>query len=777
MPKELHVFGVRHHGPGSARAVLRALGQVGPDCVLIEGPTDANELIAQVADEGLRPPVAILIYQADDPAQAVFYPFAEFSPEWCAMRWALEKHVPVRFMDLPHSHRPRAAEPQTPVDGQDARLTDKTGTLTAPEPPSPEQLEQLRLRLDPLLELARAAGFDDGERWWEFMFEHRKTGDIEVFTAIGEAMYALRERQTAACAPSGTQLASAMLDREEPLREAWMRRTIREAQREFQKIAVVCGAWHVPALAEDKLKNLKKEDDAQLRPLVKVKSASTWIPWTYDRLAAGSGYGAGVRAPGWYEHVWRSQSLLLESWMTRVGRFLREQELDCSSAHVIEATRLATSLAAMRNRPLADLSDIADACRAVFCFDSDLGMQLIASKLLIGQRLGEVPEETPLVPLQQDLQRQQKRLRLKPEALEKSLDLDLRNETDLARSELLHRLRILGIAWGDSQVGHGGKGTFHELWKLRWEPTFLVRLIELGAWGNTIEAAAAAYTMHLAERADLEKLTTLLKGVILANLAAAVESLLERVLTTAAVAADVAMLMDAFPPLAQVFRYGNVRGTDQTLVRRAIDGVLPRIVVGLGSAVSSLNDEAAREMHHRIVRVHEAVQLLESPAETDDYLQSLATIADQPSAHGLLRGRCTRLLFDYNKFDGPTVATRLSLTLSRGGDPAQAAAWVEGFLSSSGLVLLHHADLLELIDRWIGSISNEVFQEQVPLLRRTFSTFPAAERRQIGELLCGRLADAKRPASAPMELNVERARRVLPVLRTIFGTAPTGESA
>lgn len=777
MPKDLHVFGVRHHGPGSARSVLRALGQVGPDCVLIEGPADANELIAQAADEGLRPPVAILIYQADDPAQAVFYPFAEFSPEWCAMRWALEKQVPVRFMDLPHSHRPRAAESKTPVDEQDTHLTEKTGTLTAPEPPSPEQLEQRRLRVDPLLQLARMAGFDDGERWWEFMFEHRRTGDIEVFTAIGEAMYALREKETAASAPSGTQLASAMLDRDEPQREAWMRRTIREAQREFQRIAVVCGAWHVPALAEDKLKNLKKEDDAQLKSLAKVKTASTWIPWTYDRLAADSGYGAGVRAPGWYEHVWRSQSLLLESWMTRVGRLLREQELDCSSAHVIEATRLATSLAAIRHRPLADLTDISDACRAVFCFDSELGMQLIASKLLIGQRLGEVPEETPLVPLQQDLQRQQKRLRLKPEALEKSLDLDLRNATDLGRSELLHRLRILGIAWGHPQVGRGGKGTFHELWKLRWDPTFLVRLIELGAWGNTIEAAAATYTMQLAERADLEKLTALLKDVILANLAAAVESLLERILTTAAVAADVARLMDAFPPLAQVFRYGNVRGTDQSLVRRAIDGVLPRIIVGLGSAVSSLNGEAAAEMQHRIVRVHEAVQLLDTPAETDDYLQCLATVADQPSAHGLLRGCCTRLLFDYNKFDGPTVATRLSLMLSRGGDPAQAAAWVEGFLSSSGLVLLHHADLLDLIDRWIGSISNEVFQEQVPLLRRTFSTFPAAERRQIGELLRGRLADAKSPASAPEDLNVERARRVLPVLRTIFGTATTGESA
>ena len=166
--------------------------------------------------------------------------------------------------------------------------------------------------------------------------------------------------------------------------------------------------------------------------------------------------------------------------------------------HSIEATRLAGSLAAMRRRPLADLSDIADACRAVFCFDSDLAMRLIARKLLIGERLGEVPDDTPLVPLQQDLQAQQKRLRLKPDALEKTLDLDLRSENDRSRSELLHRLRLLGVDWGVPQLGRGGKGTFHELWQLRWEPAFLVRLIELGVWGSTIESAAAGYTCQQA---------------------------------------------------------------------------------------------------------------------------------------------------------------------------------------------------------------------------------------------------------------------------------------
>lgn len=778
MAKQVHLFGVRHHGPGSARAVLRALDAVRPQCVLVEGPPDADEALRLAAHEAMQPPVAILVYRADDPKRAVFYPFAEFSPEWCAIRWAISRDVPVRFMDLPHVHR--MAGDETPSEPP----SESTENGPAPEPAAdteatePEALADTQhVRLDPLDELARAAGFDDGERWWEHTFEHRRHADTEVFAAIAEAMTALREGE-----PAEQTKSAAIPPRhpDEPLREAWMRRTIREAQRTFDDVAVVCGAWHVPALAADAVKARKKDDDARLKSLPKAKTVATWIPWTFDRLSTASGYGAGVHSPGWYEHLWQCERDVVERWMTRVARLLRDEDIDCSSAHAIEATRLAASLAAMRSRPLADLSDIADACRAVFAFDSDLATRLIGRKLLIGQRLGEVPPDTPLVPLQQDLQSQQKRLRLKAEAPERTLDLDMRNDTDRARSELLHRLRLLGIAWGVPQAARGGKGTFREAWQLRWEPEFLVRLIEFGAWGNTIATAAAARTADRAKEAgDLGELTGLLGDAMLANLPSAVAALMDAILTTAAVAADVAKLMDAFPPLAEAARYGNVRQTDKELVARAIDGVYPRIVVGLPAAAASLGDEAARQMDARIVRVHEAVQILDSTAAVDDWVACLARLSDQASVHGLLRGRATRLRFDLNRATMDEVARRLSLMLSRGGDPAQAAAWVEGFLSASGLVLLHHEGLLSVIDGWLTTISKDVFDEQAPILRRTFSAFARGERRQIGERVKRGLTQAARSVAVESteDLDRTRAARVLPLLRTLFGAACEGDAS
>src|SRR5215472_10256298 len=101
MDERLHVFGIRHHGPGSAALLVRALDAVEPECVLIEGPPEADELIRYAQFAGMKPPVALLVHAASDANAAFFFPLAEFSPEWQAMLWALKRGVPVRFIDWP----------------------------------------------------------------------------------------------------------------------------------------------------------------------------------------------------------------------------------------------------------------------------------------------------------------------------------------------------------------------------------------------------------------------------------------------------------------------------------------------------------------------------------------------------------------------------------------------------------------------------------------------------------------------------------------------------
>ena len=283
------LLGVRHHGPGSARAVRAALEEARPRVVLIEGPPEADALIPLAADEEMRPPVALLAHAVDEPGRSSFWPLAEFSPEWVALRWALAHEVPARFIDLPATHtlaRGRqedeaGAEGDQPLDAE-AEAADgdaDPGAGTAQDGPGGDSggdagRDPADLRIDPLGVLAEAAGYDDPERWWEDVVEHRGVGKgdaLAPFTALEEAMGALRE--TYGVGGHDRDL----------VREAYMRLQVRAAQREFEDdVAVVCGAWHVPALRS---KTTVAADKALLKGLPKVKTDMTWVPWTHRRLS------------------------------------------------------------------------------------------------------------------------------------------------------------------------------------------------------------------------------------------------------------------------------------------------------------------------------------------------------------------------------------------------------------------------------------------------------------------------------------------------------------
>ena len=725
------VFGIRHHGPGSARSLREALRAQNPDIVLIEGPPDANDLIALAADAQMSPPVALLIYLPNEPKRAVYYPFAEFSPEWQAIQYGLAQNVPVRFIDLPQSH-------QFALDADE-----KTD-------------ESTQIRQDPLRWVAEASGYSDSERWWDHMIEQRRDS-TESFKAIMELMSALREEVTKLDAP----------EQREDLREAYMRQSIRAAEREgFERIAVVCGAWHAPVL---QTMPAAKTDAALLKGLAKVKVSATWVPWTMGRLTYWSGYGAGIESPGYYQHLWSVPDDVTVHWMIRVAQLLRGQDLDASSASVIEAVRLGHSLAALRDRPVPGLSEFNDAVRAVFCFGDDTPMQLIAEKLIVGELLGQVPDATPSLPLQQDLQREQKRLRLPPEATQNVRDFDLRKPNDLDRSRLLHRLRLLNIPWGTTERSTG-KGTFRELWRLQWQPEFAVYVIEANIWGNTVSTAATARARSEADRLqELPALTALVEDALLADLPEAIDHIMTRLEQVAALSNDIPHAMEALPSLAGVLRYGNVRQTDTAMVQQVVNGLVTRIVIGLPNACSALNDDAAEEMYGRLVQVHSALLTLQDAELLSDWNGVLVQLVDQVDLHGLIAGRCCRLLFDQKLLATNEVERRMGLAIAPAVEPAKSMAWIDGFLRNSGLILLHNEELWRILDEWVGSVKTEIFPQLLPLLRRTFSTFTAPERSQIGVL-------ARRGNRGPTGSSVtsdtideDRARKVLPLVAEILG--------
>ena len=708
---QVQVFGIRHHGPGSAKRLVKALKSFKPDCLLVEAPLDSEAVLQQVNQKGLKPPVAILLYHPKDFAQAAYLPFANFSPEWQAVLYALKAEIPVKAMDLPMGIQLLLREAEDPL----------LKTHLDPE------LE--RLQLDPLGYMAKLAGYEDSERWWEVTFEQEED-DLQLFEGILELMHSLRAD-------------SPRIERQETLlREAHMRKILRKTQKEgYERIAIVCGAWHAPVL--DQYQNFKQKDDlSALRGLSKINLKACWIPWSYERLARQSGYGAGVISPAWYELLFSRRQETTIRWMTRVARLLRKEDLDASAANVIEAVRLAETLATLRGLQVPGIDELEAAAMTVFTDGDASPLRLIRERLVIGDQVGKVPPGMSLVPLQRDFEKMVKKARLSASYQSSetiSKELDLRKSTQALASALLHQLNLLNIPWGNERKLSGRElGAFKEKWRLKWRPDYTIRLIQASMYGNTLLDACDAYAWDRAQQeSELPTLLQLLGQVLKAQRYTVAVKMLDLIRNAAAQSQDVIQLMEAVPSLVNILRYGSTRATEQGFIRDLLGEILPRIFFGLPRACFHLEEDPARDIFRMILEVNSSLEILGVPQLVEQWFACLEEVIGADQAHPLLQGLAVRRLFEAGFYVVEQTKIRLLNAVSKAQEPAAKALWLEGFLYGNALLLVYHTELWEMIDNWIKQVPESAFFEILPILRRTFSPFSQTERGQLLQLAKG----------------------------------------
>ena len=458
------------------------------------------------------------------------------------------------------------------------------------------------------------------------------------------------------------------------------------------------------------------------------------MPWSEQHLAMASGYGAGVASPGWYRHLWEGGRPLVETWLVRVARLLRDDGFDISPAHLIEAARLAETTAALRGRSTPGLDEVNEAIRAVLTFGSSVPLALISERLIIGTELGAVPASVATAPLARDLAAEQRRLRLTPAVTAAAIDLDLRREIDIGRSHLFHRLLVLDVPWAvPAEETRRVMGTFRETVDAPLGPDVRRRPRDPEPVGE--HRSATRPPRGCSTRPPRWTVSTCwptyLERSLYADLPEATAGLTARIGALAAVAADVAALLSALPALARSLRYGSVRGHDPAGLGAVVQAMLQRAAIGLPSAVAGLDDDGAAEMVERLEHGAEAVGILDEPALRDIWADALRTICDRGNVHGRIAGRAGRLLLDDRRMDQDEAATRLAAALSQGAGPEYTIGYLDGFLAGSGMLLVHDRRLFGLVDDWLATQSDDGFTATLPYLRRTFARFTAAERRSL----------------------------------------------
>ncbi|MFT3770012.1 MAG: DUF5682 family protein [Minicystis sp.] len=731
------VFGVRHLSPMGAIHLQRYLAAVNPTAVLVEGPSDATENIVHLVDKKTKPPVAILSFTKERPVRSILFPLAEYSPEWVALTWALRNKRVARFIDLP-------AETFLAIERRDA---DK------PEEEAPATDTQAYLR-DPYEAIARLTGEPDHDTWWEKHFEHT-TAEDAYRQAIFEFGAGLRT-----------------VDHESPrrraetlLREAFMRRKIRDAiaeGHEPERIVVVCGAYHAPVLTAEE----PAMTDPEIEDLPRVTTVQTLMPYSYYRLSAQSGYGAGNRAPGYFQALWeeaREGSAGLERlgirFLAEVAGRLRRAGNVRSSAEVIEAVRLANAMAALGGDATAPtLRDLRDA--AVTC----LGQGDAASvtrwidEIAVGDSLGKVPEGVLRTSIQDDFYRLVKDLRLedylkdKDQTIKGSTSkewLDLREDRfakspdaafrDRNRSIFLHRLAALGIGFAKEATSESDRSesTYKEVWKARWTPSCEIELVENALRGDSIEIAAIRkLDEELAEIGSVGAAAALARRAVACDLPDAMNAALRKVQALAVDDADFAGMAGAAVDLAQLARYKDVRRIDLTPLAPLVAQLFLRAVL-MAPEAARCSEEAGKPIGKALADVQQVALLHEGDAAIDvsRWTRTLDSIADDELADAHVAGVACALLLERGEITDEVLDRRVAKRISPGADPGQGAGFFEGLATRNRYALLSRKTLWSAMSAFIESLDDDAFRRAVVALRRAFAAFEAGESRKIATII------------------------------------------
>ncbi|NJO68888.1 MAG: hypothetical protein HC830_06010 [Bacteroidetes bacterium] len=254
-----------------------------------------------------------------------------------------------------------------------------------------------------------------------------------------------------------------------------------------------------------------------------------------------------------------------------------------------------------------------------------------------------------------------------------------------------------------------------------------------------------------------------------ADLPGSVEAMISKLDMLTAATSDITELMKSVPGLANIVRYGNVRNTDTAILKNMLDSMVMRICVGIHLSCINIDNDAAQDLLSLVVNTDYAIAVVNDEELLHEWQQSLFTIHRSSQSNPLIAGYATRLLKDKNMIGPEEAGKQLSYFMSVTNAPADAAYWFEGFLKSSGTVLLLDDNLWSLMNNWVHSVPEESFMELLPVLRRTFAEFTPAERRKLGEKAKGTSSGFTTLKISEENMDEERAVKVIPVLLKLLG--------
>ncbi|WP_326571331.1 vWA domain-containing protein [Actinacidiphila glaucinigra] len=726
-PSAPYLVGVRHHAPSLAAALPALLDGAEPDVLLVELPGEMQEWLPWLAHEDTRAPVALAAAPGDGGDGPAFYPFADFSPELAAVRWAARCGVPVVACDLPLADRAWDA----------GRTTAPTGD------PRPGLHAALRARLTGR----------PGDDLWDRLVEATAPGSPPEALRRAALLTGWALRRDAA---EGAGVPALDLRREQ-----WMRARVAEAAADGRRAAVVVGAFHAPALVPAGLwpQGTAPEDDPEAPDAPHAPGGgAAWttslIPYAYPLLDERSGYPAGIRDPEWQHMVLEAAGdpgaldEVLTRAAVRICAELRSQGHPSGPADAREISRLAGDLARLRGLPAAGRGELVEAVQTVLAQGEPYGrgraVARAMERVLVGTRGGRPAPGAPRSGLAPAVEAELAVLGLPapgPDAAApadaRDLRLDpLRSDLDRRRELLLRRLTVCGVPYAEPKDVRGAAGTegLTTRWEVRWTPATAAMLTAAGVRGVTaLQAAEGVLRERRRQETDEGGPTA---AQTLAGLAQAAECGLpalagERLAETGEALPATGTLPELLAGLALLdrVRAGHIAGLGADEARAArVAAVAELLTAAAVRQVDGLTGSEDPADAHALLELAHRADLLGGVRLTD----ALARLAADGSP--LMRGAAgaVRVLLGHEAAE--TLGARAASWVDAAGDPDSRAALtarLTGLLTAAGPLLEAAAPALEpLLDR-VRDLPDRAFLSRLPALRGGFDTLSPAARDRL----------------------------------------------
>ncbi|MFI6102820.1 DUF5682 family protein [Streptomyces sp. NPDC051310] len=767
------LIGVRHHSPALAAAVPAMLARAAPEVVLVELPEEFAPWLPWLADPATVPPVALA--GSGGAGGLVFLPFAEFSPELAAIRWAREAGVEVVPFDLPLGARGAAAVRDA---GPDAAVPHAAG----PDGPSPRGGAG---RHGVAAALRARAGGRSGDDLWDRLVEAAAPG------ASPEAL-----RRAALLVGWALRADQETVDPYDLRREAHMRRRL--ATYADRRAAAVIGAFHAPALLPGVPRGGAAEGTVAEEGAAGGVVTSL-VPYAYGLLDERSGYPAGIRDPEWQRGVYlaggdpaRLDELLLSS-AVRICAAVRAAGHPSGPADAREVVRLARDVASLRGLPAAGRGELVEAAQSVLTQGQLYGRGRVVAaameKVLVGERRGRLAPGTPRSGLGPDVEALLARLSLPaPDApARRELRLDaLRGDLDREREVCLRRLAVCGVPYGEETgvAGVGGAAALTTRWTVAWTPSTAAMLDVAGVHGVTLEQAAAGVLRqrHAAQVREggptaAETLDGLGAAARCALPGLAAERLAETAVTLPA-SGTLPQLLDGLALLDRI-RSGHVPGLPEGWCADGVDAAYEELagagVRALDGLAGSTDPEDARAL----------VGLAGQAAAAAGGGLRLADALARLDAHAtpLIRGAAGAARVLLGQRGAGDFGVRLASRADGATTPelrSELSGLLRGALLAAGPLLETGRALDPLLER-VETWPDRAFLDRLPALRAGFDTLsPAARSRLLAAvedrtgLAPGSLPDAVPDPAALARLALADLAGREALARRGLGAAPGG---